>query len=62
MNLIDETKRLIASAPRNLTLRQIAAASKVKADWLSQFNRGVIPEPSAVKVQRVYDYLSSLKA
>ena len=54
---LEETERLLASRPRDMSLADIAKATGLSAAWLSQFSRGVSPNPGILQVWKLREYL-----
>lgn len=53
-----KARELLANRPVHLTYGQIAQATGVTKRWLTHFAKGDFPEPSVVKVEKLYEYLT----
>lgn len=56
--LMNATVELLRLRPRTLTLPMIAKDIGVSPYWLSMLVNGQIPNPSVVKIERLYCYLT----
>lgn len=59
--LLEKTKQLLAERPRYKTYALIASEIGVSEYWILNLVTGKMPEPSVVKVQKLYEYLSGHK-
>jgi len=57
LDWLQETRALIAAAPRELTLTKIAKDCDVSIAWLSKFASGQLKDPGILNVQKVNRYL-----
>lgn len=55
---LEDTQELLASAPRWLSLSQIAQDTGLQVSWLSAFATHKVQNPGITKVQVLHDYLS----
>lgn len=61
MDLLEKTIQLINERPYNIKLADIAKATGTTTVWLSKLANGGMNDPSVVKVQAVYEFLSNKK-
>lgn len=61
-NWLDKTKELLKSTINGqVTLSHIANNAGVEVAWLSAFELGKIKNPGVKNLQKLHDYLQSLK-
>lgn len=58
VNLASHTVSLLRNRPRSVTLEQVAEGAQVKKSWLSALLAGDFDDPSANRIQRLYEYLA----
>lgn len=56
--LLTHTRNLLKNRPRCLTLPMIAEATDLSVGWLNAFSAGSYAEPSVVRVQKLFEFLS----
>lgn len=57
-NLTAHTVALLRNRARSVTLANVEEKTDLKQSWLSALLYGQIKEPSADKIQRLYEFLS----
>jgi hypothetical protein len=57
--LHETTLKMLRDRPSTLSMREIAEETGLGYDWLRSLNSGRIPSPGILKIERLYEYLSS---
>jgi len=57
MDIVKETRDLLAARPRGMSYRRIATDTGLGFDWLAKFAIGGIQEPGGLKLAILRDYL-----
>ena len=56
--LLAHTQDLVANRPRSLTLKHVSTDVGISESWLKHFMHNRINDPSANKVEALYNYFS----
>jgi len=56
-----KTLELLDNLPRNVDLKDVAAATGLSSSWLTQFATKQLVHPSVGRVETLYNYLSPKK-
>lgn len=56
--LRDCTLNLLINRPKPMTLQKIADETPLSVEWLKAFQTGKINDPSAGKIETLYEFLS----
>ena len=59
--IVIETLELLRKRPADITLKEIAKATKLNAGWISMFHQGRIVDPSYIRLVKLRNYLCSIK-
>jgi transcriptional regulator with XRE-family HTH domain len=62
MTLLEETRDRLARLPKGTTLVEVGEGCGVSVAWLSRLNRGLMPNPGVIQVEKLCEYLRSLDA
>lgn len=58
-SLLEETRRLLDEALTKTTMRAIADKAELSRTWVHEFHRRKTPDPGIIKVQKLYNTLTS---
>lgn len=58
MDLYQKTIELITNRNRTLTYPVLAEKTGLSKHWIEKFAQGEIQQPSVIKVQKLYEFLS----
>jgi len=59
--LVEKTLELLKSRPYTMTVKQITEKTSIPEGWIKQLQRGKIKEPSAPRIEKLYEFLSGHK-
>lgn len=57
-SLYTKTLQMLVERPRSVLLSDIAEATNIPEAWLKAFGQGRMSDPSVVRVEILYNYLS----
>jgi transcriptional regulator with XRE-family HTH domain len=60
-SLTKKTLELYRQRPRSMTKDRLAEELGISPSWVDQWSRGIIKNPSADRIQAIYEFLSGKK-
>jgi transcriptional regulator with XRE-family HTH domain len=58
VDIVRHTQHLLINRPKPVTFAKIEAGAGISPRWLGDFANGRITEPSAQRIQKLYEYLT----
>jgi hypothetical protein len=56
--IVERSQELVRNRPRPITFRVIEEGTGISPRWLTDFTNGRITEPSAQRIQKLYEFLT----